>query len=103
MTDEFFLLRLAGFERLEHSILFRVEKITNSIREIAQNKPQSAIGAGDPVTPYVSRFSLGEESCFEDHGPSLFRVLKHDPRRETFQLARALLERGGVKHFISAT
>jgi hypothetical protein len=84
-------------------LLFRVEKITYSIREIVQNKPRSAIRAGDPVTPIIPRFSLGEESRVEDHGSSLFCVVNANPLRETFQLARAFLERGGVKHFISAT
>jgi hypothetical protein len=47
LTDWFSFFDLPGFERWDPSILFRVEKITYSIREIAQNKPQSVIGAGD--------------------------------------------------------
>ena len=44
----------------EAILLFRVEKITSSIQEIAQNKPQPVIGAGGPLTPYVPRFYLGK-------------------------------------------
>jgi len=43
-----------------------------------------------PVTPVLSRFCLGEEYRFEDHGQGPFCALKPETRQDQFQLARAL-------------
>jgi len=37
----------------------------------------------------------------EDHGSSPFHVLKQDPRRETFQLARASRKKGANNFFLA--
>src|SRR6267143_6150491 len=49
--------------------------------------------------PYYSRFSLGEESRFEDHDPSPFCVLKHGPCRETFPAGESPQEKRGQQYF----
>jgi hypothetical protein len=47
------------------------------------------------VTTFIPRFSLGEESRFEDHDSTLFCALKRKTHPYQFQLARALQKKGG--------
>jgi len=49
------------------------------------------------VTTFVPRFSLGEESRFEDHDSTLFCALKRKTHPYQFQLARALQKKGANK------
>ena len=63
--------------------------------------PESRIVASEAVTTIVPRFSLGEESHYEDDDSTLFCALKRKTRRENVPTGES--PEKGANNFFLAT